>query len=286
MPTSLLRTFIAVAESGSITNAASLISRSQPAVTLRIKKLEDMLEAQLFLRKDRCLILSEEGHLLFGYAQQILKRNDEAVRKLLKNNETTINLGIPNEIAVSSFFPVLLENFSIDYPRINVEVNCDKSENLRYRIREGKLDLAAVLENLPNQTNKNLQWDEKASWISKKNCKHHEQRPLPLIVGTNECVYRERMFSILNSKGIEWRIAYSSDNFNGILAGIDAGLGVTAIANIAVSGLPNSLKTINELPSINGLQIQLIQSIKTPSTPALEKLKNELTQIITNKKSN
>jgi DNA-binding transcriptional LysR family regulator len=84
LPTELLRTFVTIADLGSFTRAGDKLGRSQPAISLQIKRLEGLLQARLYDRTSRDLVLSSAGKQLVGYARKILALNDEAVVKLLQ----------------------------------------------------------------------------------------------------------------------------------------------------------------------------------------------------------
>ena len=79
LPTDLLRTFVTIADLGSFTRAGDKLGRSQPAISLQIKRLEDLLKTRLYERSIRDLILSHSGRQLADYARKILALNDEAV---------------------------------------------------------------------------------------------------------------------------------------------------------------------------------------------------------------
>ena len=121
LPTDLLRTFVNVTELGGFSKAGSQIGRSQPAVSLQIKRLEELLDTELLIRNGRQLKMTEKGEMLLSYARQILKLNDQAVSSLTRQKLSGhIRLGIPNEFAIS-FLPNILGKFSHSHPDISLE---------------------------------------------------------------------------------------------------------------------------------------------------------------------
>src|SRR3974390_3154225 len=78
----LLRSFAAVADSGSFTAAGELVARTQSAVSLQVKRLEDCLGQKVFERTSRSLALTSAGETFLGYARRILALNDESVRRI------------------------------------------------------------------------------------------------------------------------------------------------------------------------------------------------------------
>jgi DNA-binding transcriptional LysR family regulator len=115
----LLRAFVSVAQFGSFTKAGELIGRSQPAVTLKIKRLEQLVDETLFTRTGKSLELSEAGESLYDYANQILALNDLAVSQFSKSAVAgKVRLGIPSEFA-TTLLPKIVSRFAKAYPKRN-----------------------------------------------------------------------------------------------------------------------------------------------------------------------
>ena len=97
----LLRAFVAVADHRSFTRAAALLNRTQSAVSMQIKRLEDRLGVELFARTKANVDLSAAGEGLLGYARRILTLNDEAVGKLWERKiEGVVRLGVMDAVGV------------------------------------------------------------------------------------------------------------------------------------------------------------------------------------------
>jgi len=278
IPTNLLRSFVAVADWGSITLAGEKIGRSQPATSLQIIKLEELLEVELFHRRERKLILTDRGKILLDYAEKILTSNDDAVNRLLNPSlHGHVHLGVPNEFAASYFLPAVLRRYARINTDVRVQVSCDLSVNLNARLRSGEFDLILTLQDEPSQLPTPLQWSEKAIWVSTTGSQIHKLRPLPIIVAPKGCVYRKRMLNTLEENGIPSKIAYTSGNFGGILAGVTAELGITAVAKSAVSGVLKPLGSHDHLPLLPDIQMQLLHTDRRCS-PAVEKLIEDITE--------
>ena len=271
LPTDLLRTFVTVAECGSVTTAGEMLGRSQPALSLQIKRLEELLDVQLFHRGGRKLALSERGQMLFTYAEQILSSNDEAVNRLTHPSlKGHVHLGIPNEFA-ASFLPAVLRRYAQAHADVTVQVTCDLSVNLLARLKAGEFDLVLALQDKPIDLPTPCQWQERAVWVGTTGGQIHKQRPLPLILAPEGCVYRSRILSVLDERGVDWRVAYTSPNFSGIRAGVAAGLGITAMAQSTVTDGIKLLGALEQLPALPDVQMRLLHS-KKRSTPAAERL--------------
>ena len=102
IPMNLLRSFVTVAEMRGFTMAGQLLGRSQPAISLQIKRLEELIDGQLFIRGGPKLELTLTGERMLGYARQILALNDEALDELTQPTITgRIRFGIPSEFATT-----------------------------------------------------------------------------------------------------------------------------------------------------------------------------------------
>jgi len=134
IPTELLRTFVKTVDTGSFTRAAEAVGRTQSAVSLQIRRLEDLLDAQLFVRGSHRVRLTEQGTMLLEYGRRMLALNDEAVGSLFRPKVAgSVRLGAPHEYT-ASLLPVILGKFAQSHPKVMLEVTCDLSKNLLKRM--------------------------------------------------------------------------------------------------------------------------------------------------------
>jgi DNA-binding transcriptional LysR family regulator len=236
LPTDLLRTFVTIVDLGSFSRAADKLGRSQPAISLQIKRLETQLETRLYERDSRNLTLSRDGLQLLDYARRMLALNDEAVVRLLSPNLAgRVHLGIPNEYAASQQFPSVLNRFAQSYPEVELQVTCDLSINLLRDLRIGRFDAVLALHDGTETDYFNEHWREEIVWVAGPESGTNRHSPVPLIVAPEGCIYRQRMINALNAREKPWHIVYTSQNYGGIRAGVMAGLGVTALARNTLS---------------------------------------------------
>lgn len=268
LPTDLLRSFITVAEHGSITQAGDLLGRSQPAMSLQIKRLEERLAISLFKRGKRKLELTENGKTLFEYAEKILTLNDEAINRLTKPFlRGHVHLGIPNEFA-ASFLPAILRRYAQTHAEVTVQVSCDLSVNLQSRLQNGEYDLVLALEEGPQETPKSGCWREEVVWVGAEGNEAFRDNPLPLIIAPEGCLYRKRMIESLDAEKHKWQEVYTSSNFSGIYAGVAAGLGITALAKSTVAEGLKELGAAEGLPKLPDVQMSLLYDDKHISAAA------------------
>lgn len=249
VPTDLLRTFVTIVELGGFTRAGDALGRSQPAISLQIKRLEELLQVQLLQRDARELALTSEGETVALYARQILFLNDELFFRLGSQEIAgTIRIGIPNDFAVS-FLPEILGSFNAAHLNVTLEVICDISANLLDRLSPDDLSIVIAMgEDAGGPVVKS--WAERLAWVADPSKPSYEQSPLPLVAYPEGCVYRRRMTQTLNRAGIPWRIAYTSPSLSGIRAAVSAGLGLTVLSEKTI---PSGLQPLPREANFPGL---------------------------------
>lgn len=241
LPMDLLRTFVAIEDLGGFTQAGTVLGRSQPAISLQMKRLEEMVEVQLLIRAGNKK-LTEEGQIFYKYARQILELNDIAISRLKAPSVSgTVRLGLPNDFEVS-FLPMTLSKFSRAYPDVTLDVQTDLSVNLRQDFKKGCYDLVMLMdEYLGHSFKENDFIAEPLAWISGSGFILKPNQPLPLVLYPKGCIYRQHITAALNKANIPWRVLYSTSSLLGIHAAIEAGLGISALAiNTAPSTLTNN----------------------------------------------
>jgi len=230
LPTELLRTFVKAVDLGNFTRAGEVVGRTQSAVSLQIRRLEEMLEVPLFQRGTPRGRLTEQGGLLLDYARRMLALNDEAVRSLRRPEVAgAVRLGAPHEYS-TELLPEILGKFALSHPNVMLEVSCDLSRNLLARMDKGEFDLVIALHDDPSEQEGIRLMIEPLAWVSSREHLRYEARPLPLVAAPAPCLYRQRMLQHLGRQQRDWRIAYGSTSYEGIIAAVRAGLGVTVLA--------------------------------------------------------
>ncbi|MGT2467364.1 LysR family transcriptional regulator [Mesorhizobium atlanticum] len=187
----LLKTFVAVVESGSLSNAAPRVGRSQSAVSMQMQRLEDMVGNQLLVRGPRTVTPNAAGEDFLIYARRLLKLSDEAWASVTRPKETgSVRLGVPDDYA-AFLLPPVLSRFAEDHPLVTVELVCEQSTALVKTLAEGRLDLAIVTR-LPDQPLEVIRL-ERFVWVASPNHVAWEADPLPVALfeprlrGKDEC---------------------------------------------------------------------------------------------------
>lgn len=264
LPTDLLRAFVTVVELGGFTPAAEWLGRSQPAVSLQIKRLEQLVGQTLLIRSGQQLEQSHAGQLLFRYARQILALNDEAVAQFTKTSVSgKIHFGIPSEFA-TTLLPKIVGRFAQAYPNVTLEVTCALSKHLLSEVERRRYDLILALHDDPAMAGHNLVKEDELVWVTGSDHDAHLQSPLPLIAAPEGCIYRKRGIERLKESQRDWRIVYTIPDLTGIQAAIQEGLGVTVLARSTVPENLRVLKPTEKLPRLGKVGISLIDQSPEP----------------------
>jgi DNA-binding transcriptional LysR family regulator len=232
----LLRSFAAIADTGSFTAAAELVARTQSAVSVQVKRLEEIVGHRVFERTSRSLALTAAGETLLGYARRILELNDESVRRIAEPPVSgEIRLGI-TEYFVPNVLPGILARFAAAYPGVHLEVRMGLSRDLRQELTQKKLD-AVIVRLAPRQRDQAI-WSEPQVWIASDAFEPARSAVLPLALLPAPCVLREHAIQSLRRLKRPWKIVYTGSSMVSVQAAVLAGLGVSiAPRSSVVSGM-------------------------------------------------
>jgi DNA-binding transcriptional LysR family regulator len=266
----LLRTFVTVAELHGVTRAADRLGRSQPAISLQLQRLESLVGTALFHRNRQGLVPTETGQLLRGYAERILGLNDEAVAQIVaRKTDGTVRVGLPNDYAVS-LLPESLGRFSDAHLDSALTVSCALSTELLAGLDTGAYDLVvAMTSELPNRPAVQV-WQEELAWVGQAHLIAEPEKPVPLIVYPEGCIYRERMVRALNNAGRPWRMVFASPSLSSLIAAARSGLGLTVLSRRTVPAGLAALPGKAGLPPLDPVWVGLYRGANPP--PAAQRL--------------
>ena len=265
----LLKTFVAVVESGSLSNAAPRVGRSQSAVSMQMQRLEETVGNQLLVRGPRTVTPNAAGEDFLIYARRLLKLSDEAWASVTRPKETgSVRLGVPDDYA-AFLLPPVLSRFAEEHPLVTVELVCEQSTALVKTLAEGRLDLAIVTR-LPDQPLDVIRL-ERFVWVASSNHVAWQADPLPVALFEPGCAARMNVLQALGDADRSYRCTYSSASLLGLIAVVQAGL---AVAGLAQRSVPQSLRIIgaNEgLPALPDLEVGILRNPMS-TTPAVDRL--------------
>ena len=254
-----LRTFIAIAETGSFTKAADVVHKTQSAVSMQMKRLEERLDRTIFQRDGRASKLSEDGERLLDYARRIVKLNVEALTAFSDAELTgRVRLGVPDDYA-DRYLPEIMARFSRAYPGVELTVICEPSVELVERIDANELDLA-IVTNCEHMRPAETFRRERLLWVTSGRHPTHTEEPLPLALGRPTCAWRKTAMDRLDGIGRPHRLLYASSNAGAIAAAVLAGLAVSVLPESGVRPGMRILSPADGFPELPPCQIGLIRS--------------------------
>ena len=239
----LLRTLIVVSENGSFTRAAEVLNRTQAAVSMQIRRLEELCGVVLIARGKREFRLTNEGESLVTHGRRMLALNDDAIASLSPEMIAgTVRIAAPDMYAVH-VLPNLLSEFSALYPKVQIQL---QSGVLQHEVLETlggvNFDLIIALEPAGTTSGVLLQ-RERAIWATSATHETHLKTPLPLAMLREGSLLRFWAISSLGQRGRDWREAYVSASGIAMLAAVEAGLAVSVIRE---SSLRPGLRELTE----------------------------------------
>lgn len=229
----MLRSLISVVETGSITETARRLGRTQPAITLQLQRLEELTGKQLFEHAGRRLMLTEDGTTVLTYAKSILRLHDELISQLASQEiEGQVVLGTP-DLYAAFMLPSILSVFRKSFPRVQVELNCALSTPLVGLVKRGDVDIALVTR-MNDFTGGQVVRREQLVWMTGEQSAAHQERPIPLALLPPGNIYRDYAIDTLERANLRWRIACVSESVGGLQAAAFAGMAVTVLGRSAL----------------------------------------------------
>ncbi len=252
-----LQSFCAIADCGSFTEAARRVNKTQSAVSMQIKRLEERLGHALFSREGRGVSLTEQGEAVYSRARRMLRINAEIMDLFADGDlKGSIRFGVPDDYAVR-LLPVILSSFQRTHPKIVVDVRCLPSTELLEGMKHGRFDLIVFTQGTNHEYGE-LFRTERMFWVAAHGGQALNSDPLPLAGGA-QCCWKDNAVEALNRVGRDYRIAYTSCNALAIASAV--------LTDLAVGFLPESaiqpgMKVISEdktLPRLRDAEIALMR---------------------------
>lgn len=263
----LLHVFVTVVDQGGFTAAARTLHRTQAAVSLQIKRLEDVIGVSLIMRPQRGFRLTPEGDLMLDYARRMLALNAEALRTLrAEETDCTVRLGsIDNYVA--NILPPLVGAFCRSYPRVNVELYGGMPSSMLTRIGT-HFDIVIAMEPAGTSQGQVLR-REQVVWTTSSEHNQHERSPLPLAVAPPGSMFRHWAIAALQQRGVPWRLAHVNSNVSGIEAAVRQGLGVGVFKASTIDDRLWHLNESDGFPRLPDVEIALYSIRSSPSSPTM-----------------
>jgi DNA-binding transcriptional LysR family regulator len=254
-----LQSFCAIADCGSFTEAARRVNKTQSAVSMQIKRLEERLGQSLLARDGRSVTLTAHGEALYARARKMLRTNAEIMDHFSDGVLAgSIRFGVPDDYAVR-LLPVILSSFQRTHPRIAVDVACMASEELLNGMRAGRYDLIVFTQGT-EQNYGELFRTEKMHWVTSHGGRALASEPVAIACGPSCCIWRKDALAALDRTGKDYRVAYTSSNATAISSAVLSDL---AIGFLPESALQPGMRVISDdhgLPRLGDAQIALMRA--------------------------
>ncbi len=250
-----LRSFLTVAEQGGVTRAAAALNLTQSAVSMQIKRLEELLGVELFDRSNRALVMTASGDLLLTYARKMVELNDEAVGRVTdKIYEGEITLGAPYDI-VYPIVPQVLKRFNALFPRVKVHLKSSSTIKLIKALDRGEVDLILTTEEAMRPGGETLA-EIPLRWSGAPGGQAWKKRPLRLAF-CNYCIFRPIVIRCLDQAGIDWEMVVDSEDDRAVEALVSADLAVGALLSDSIPPHLEAINTGGALPELGVQQINM-----------------------------
>ncbi|AXR07127.1 LysR substrate-binding domain-containing protein [Salinimonas sediminis] len=271
-----LRSFVTIAQTGSYTLCAERLKRTQPAISLQIKKLEQIVGEKLFSREGNRLTLTLAGSKLLEFGMKILTLNDQAMAEFGKPQVSgNIRMGIPSEFS-TTLMPKIIRKFTQSYPEVSLEVHCALTKNLLAEPLKSQFDLILSLQETPDAQQTGHIVTDQLVWVSSQRFVTTLPTKLPLIAAPAPCLYRKRAIQVLEKHHRQWQIVYTIGDLNGIQTAINEELGITVLARSTVPPGLHILPPSPQLPDLGQIGVCLENPQKVRSE-AIELLARAMT---------
>ncbi len=267
-----LRSFVAIVDAGGVTRAAGFLNLTQSAVSMQIKRLEEMLDIELLDRSSRKVGLTAAGEQLLGYARRMLTLNDEVFSRLTTDpHEGEIILGVPHDI-VYPVIPQVLRRFSKEFPKMRVTLMSSFTRVLKAQFARGECDVILTTEDDVGPEGVTLA-ELPLIWVGGVGGTAWRSRPLRLAFA-HHCIFRQGVMTRLDAAGIPWEMAVESDDTRGVEASVSADL---AVHTVLAGSEPPYVERIahgGSLPELERMKVNLYvaEPAHSPTVQALAEM--------------
>jgi DNA-binding transcriptional LysR family regulator len=263
LPIEVLRSFVAIIETGSMLQATERVFVTQSALSLQMRRLEEIVRQPLFNRQGRKLRLTPAGEHLLGVARNILELNDRAVASLQgKALSGAVGIGMNQDFA-DLLLPGVLNEFVISHPEIQLQMRVGGSQELLEAMKARQLDVVVCVR--PEHEPKNLK-TMKMQWIGQAHLLEREVLPLALLA--EPCLFRATALQVLEEAGRKFRVVVETASLSAVRAAVQSGLAITLRnALFGETGMAPGLAQ-ESLPAVPGVGYALFTT-EEPSPAAL-----------------
>lgn len=273
-----LRTIVVGAELGSFARAASQLGRSQSAVSMQLRKLEQQAGRPLFRRSGRGLVPTEAGDALLIYARRIISLNDEAAASLgAAAAAPSVRMGLPQDL-FEDVMPDAIKRFSRRQPHVHVEVRAGRNFALEEEVRAGRLDAAVAFFQPGSDAHGTKIISLPLRWLGRKETrKPRADEPIPLVLFDHPCLFRQAALRTLEENGFRWRLSLTTPSLPGVWAALRAGYGISVRTAHCVPVGMRDVGAAFGLPNLPSIELRMLSAGEL--SPAASDLRDILSEV-------
>jgi DNA-binding transcriptional LysR family regulator len=266
-----LRSFLAVAQTNSFTQAAARLGVRQSTVSQHLRKLEDAVGRTLVLRDTHTVEVTPDGEAMLGFARSILAAHEEAASYFRgERPHGRLRIGMSDDLALTRL-PQILRDFRAENPRVDLELTVDQSGTLHRRLESDRLDI--FIGKRPRGSGEGkLVKRERMVWVGNPSTRLDLGKPIPLAVYPAPSLSGAAMHEALERAGIGYRTACVCRGVNGLIAAVAAGIGVSCLASSLVPVQLTALGAQHKLPELGQIDLVLLTNPRTEGRPAARAL--------------
>ncbi|WP_434599154.1 LysR substrate-binding domain-containing protein [Streptomyces sp. A5-4] len=266
-----LRTFLAVTQTLSFTQAARRLGLRQSTVSQHVRRLEEATGRRLFTRDTHRVELTEDGEAMLGFARTILRAHERATAFFTGTRlRGRLRFGASEDFVLTRL-PEILKSFRRDHPEVELELTVELSGTLHQQLKAGRLDLV-LAKRRAGDTHGELVWQSTLTWIGAPGLRLDPDHPVPLIVFPPPGITRARALDVLEEHGRSWRIACTSGSLSGLIAAARAGLGVMAHTRGLIPPGLTPVPARAGLPDLGGVDFVLLHGRRPAAQEAADAL--------------
>lgn len=246
LPTTLLRSFVAIVDAGTMLNAAEQVFLSQSALSLQIKRLEELVQQSLFTREGRRLTLTPSGTLLLDYARRVLSLHDEALLAIGTGRYSgPVRVGMVQDFA-DTLLSGVLARFAALHPDTQIFARVAGTAELQTMLDRDQLDMLLGYAAADDPQAIRV---APMAWFGEEQLA--EREIVPLAVLEKPCRFRDAAITSLERAKRPYRIAVETPNLSTLRAAVEAGLGITCRTAIFLADRPPITDLLPPLPDVS-----------------------------------
>lgn len=248
----LLRAFLSVIDVGTVNGAAAALHRTQAAVSMQIRRLEDIAGAPLFERSPKGLTANAEGRVLEPYAREILTLNEEACQRISgQRMEGRVKLGVVEDFAATRLIEIL-KSFRDQNPKVHLDLIIAGNRQLAALFEQDKLDL--LICDTQEVAHKPLvEWPEQLLWVVRSDLTLMPDDALPVVLFTDACPWRTRVMECLADGQLRWSMVCEASTLVAMATAVQVGIGIGPMISATIPPGCRVLAATPEFP--NPIQI-------------------------------